>query len=533
EVFFGGAAGGGKSDALLMAALQYVHVPNYSAILFRRTYANLSKPGALMDRSLTWFSGTDAKWNEQKKTWTFPNKARITFGHLEHENDKYDHNSAEYQFVGFDELTEFTRTQYLYLHSRIRRTNDIPVPLRMRAGSNPPQEPEGEWVQEMFVPDDFFIGETQDPVIYKEGVDEDGKHRRRVFVPSKLEDNPSLNRDEYDESLSHLDAVTQARLRHGDWRLKKRGEILWMYSDEHVCISWSQFAAVFGEKRIPEHWKKRIYMDAGTTQGHPNVTSFLTTAGANAPSVNGVSLAGIAFLYRGQMTYKATTDEIAAAIQESIDGNNEFDQIESWQMSHEASSERMAYEKKNLPFRNWETGRTRGIAQLQNAFALRNMKLPHPFKPGVSGHPMLMFIVEDGELEYSKTDAGLARWRAEAPSYKYQKPASGAEPANLLPHPLFNDAMDTLRSAAVDYFPNLKPLTDEELVEARMSATLKQEEVAQHYGQAGFAELMMARLQEQRQIKIAMEEEKKEEQKTVGKMFGSGKKLRLLGRRRR
>ena len=71
EAFYGGAAGGGKSIALLMAALQYVDVPGYAAIIFRRSYADLSLPGALMDRAHEWLGSTDAVWHEQIKTWVF------------------------------------------------------------------------------------------------------------------------------------------------------------------------------------------------------------------------------------------------------------------------------------------------------------------------------------------------------------------------------------------------------------------------------------------------------------------------------
>src|SRR5688572_25485242 len=72
EALYGGAAGGGKSSALLMAALQHVHVPGYAALLLRRTYADLSLPGALMDRAREWLMNTDARWNAQTKTWHFP-----------------------------------------------------------------------------------------------------------------------------------------------------------------------------------------------------------------------------------------------------------------------------------------------------------------------------------------------------------------------------------------------------------------------------------------------------------------------------
>src|SRR5262245_57491100 len=82
EAFYGGSAGGGKSDALLMGAAQFVDVPGYSALLLRRTYADLSLPGAIMDRSQSWWQETDAHWSRADKVWTFPSGARITFGFL-------------------------------------------------------------------------------------------------------------------------------------------------------------------------------------------------------------------------------------------------------------------------------------------------------------------------------------------------------------------------------------------------------------------------------------------------------------------
>ncbi|GAF75153.1 unnamed protein product, partial [marine sediment metagenome] len=93
EAFYGGAAGGGKSDALLMAALQYVDVPDYAAILFRRTYADLALPGALMDRAGEWLGGTEAHWSGQDKRWTFPSGATLTFGYLDTDADRYRYQS--------------------------------------------------------------------------------------------------------------------------------------------------------------------------------------------------------------------------------------------------------------------------------------------------------------------------------------------------------------------------------------------------------------------------------------------------------
>lgn len=163
EAFYGGAAGPGKSSALLMAALKYVDVPGYAALLLRRTYADLSKPGALMDRAHQWLHGSGAHWNEQKKIWTFPKSgATLSFGYLETENDKYRYQGAEYQFIGFDELTQFTDSQFTYLFSRLRRLKGSTIPIRMRAASNPGGEG-AQWVQERFVPEDFTPDQAVDP----------------------------------------------------------------------------------------------------------------------------------------------------------------------------------------------------------------------------------------------------------------------------------------------------------------------------------------------------------------------------------
>src|SRR5580765_4423655 len=84
EVFYGGAAAGGKSSSLLMAALQYVDVPEYSAIIFRRTYADLSLPGAIMDRALSWLKGKPGiHWSPTDKKFTFPSGATLAFGYLD------------------------------------------------------------------------------------------------------------------------------------------------------------------------------------------------------------------------------------------------------------------------------------------------------------------------------------------------------------------------------------------------------------------------------------------------------------------
>ncbi|AKU93381.1 Phage terminase, large subunit [Labilithrix luteola] len=195
EVLFGGAAGGGKSDALLMAALQYVDQPGYAALILRRTYADLALPGAIMARSHEWLQGTRAKWSEKEKTWTFPSGATLTFGFLDNAQDRFRYQGSELQFVGFDETTQFPEAWYRYLLSRLRRPRGSKIPLRARGATNPGGLGHA-WVFNRFVK---------------------SKNPQCRFIPSKLADNPHLDVEEYRRSLSLLDEATRRQLEEGIW----------------------------------------------------------------------------------------------------------------------------------------------------------------------------------------------------------------------------------------------------------------------------------------------------------------------------
>lgn len=196
EAMYGGAAGGGKSFSLLMAALQYVDESGYHAIILRRTFAMLNKPDSIMATSLEWLANTGAAWNEQKHRWRFPSGSTLTFGHMEHARSVYDYQGAAAQFVGYDELTQFEEGMYTYLFSRQRRPAGSQIPIRMRSGSNPGGLGH-EWVKRRFISGDMRKG--------------------RAFIPAKLDDNPNLDRDAYLESLGELDPVTRRQLEDGDW----------------------------------------------------------------------------------------------------------------------------------------------------------------------------------------------------------------------------------------------------------------------------------------------------------------------------
>lgn len=252
EGLYGGAAGGGKSDALLMAALMYVHVPRYAAVIFRKSFQDLAKPDAIMTRAKEWLFGREGvSWNENDHQFTFScpggGRSTLTFSYMQHEDQKFNHQGAAYQFVGWDELTQFTETMYAYLISRCRRPKDIGggeplsrVPLRIRGASNPGGKGHA-WVLARFIEEAleettgqvWKTGEEVDLMLGRKWlrnrpvVDDNGQtvHENRAFVPAKLEDNPFLDVEEYSKGLRELDPVTRAQLRRGDWSVRPKGPL--------------------------------------------------------------------------------------------------------------------------------------------------------------------------------------------------------------------------------------------------------------------------------------------------------------------
>src|SRR3954462_90863 len=120
EVFFGGAAGGGKSLALLMAALQYSDVPGYAALLLRPTLSELQLAGGLIELSHDWLSRTSASWSAETRSWPFPAPGRragaggasLSFGYLAGSEDLGRYAGTSYSYLGFDELTRFEEAHY-------------------------------------------------------------------------------------------------------------------------------------------------------------------------------------------------------------------------------------------------------------------------------------------------------------------------------------------------------------------------------------------------------------------------------------
>jgi len=195
---YGGACGGGKSDWLLMAGLQYVEEQNYAAIIFRQTFADLSLDGALIERSHDWLDETDAHWDGTQHCWTFPSGSTLAFGYLQNDGDEKRYKSAEFQFIGFDQVEEILEHQYRFMFSRARRLASSHIPVRVWSTANPDGLP---WVKQRFIVE--------------------GAENGRFFIPAFLDDNPALDREDYIKSLDNLDPVHREQLLHGNWDIKR------------------------------------------------------------------------------------------------------------------------------------------------------------------------------------------------------------------------------------------------------------------------------------------------------------------------
>jgi hypothetical protein len=222
ETLFGGAAGGGKSSFLVALARLY----HQKSLLLRRTFPDLER--SLIVRSLDMY-GDPNRYNAGKHVWRWDGEGqRIEFGHIETEKDVYAYQSAEYDLIGFDELTQFERPQYEYMISRAR-TTVAGQRVRIVACTNPGGSG-NDWVMERWAawldegyPKPAKAGEIRWFKRDSENRDvettaDDPQALSRTFIPARLDDNPFLD-DNYRRSLSALPEPWRSQLLHGDWKI--------------------------------------------------------------------------------------------------------------------------------------------------------------------------------------------------------------------------------------------------------------------------------------------------------------------------
>ena len=255
ELLYGGAAGGGKSVWLLMSALQYVDMPNYAAILFRKTFSDLMLPGALIPMSQEWLmpflSSGEVRWQDKEKRYTFQNSgATLSFGYLDAKGDEFRYQGAEFQFVGMDEVTHIAPAAYRYLFSRLRRLKGSSIPIRMRSSANPGGQ-YGDYYYER-----FFV----------DNIDQDTGKRKRYFIQAGLKDNPHIDAETYHEMLAELDPITRAQLEDGNWEIRPAGDLFdtnWLISIDYKELPYNtkyvrywDLAAIDPKKRVNKNNKQ-------------------------------------------------------------------------------------------------------------------------------------------------------------------------------------------------------------------------------------------------------------------------------------
>ena len=260
EVLYGGAAGGGKSYAMLADPLRYMQHPQFSGLLLRHTTEEL--------RELIWKSQEmypkiypGIKWSERKMQWIAPSGARLWFSYLDRDEDVLRYQGLAFSWVGFDELTQWsTPFAWNYMRSRLRSTaSDLPV--YMRATTNP-GGPGHAWVKKMFIdpsaPNKAFWAtdiDTAQTLTYPAGHSKAGQPLfRRRFIPAMLVDNPYLaEQGDYETMLLSLPEHQRKQLLEGNWDV----------SEGAAFAEFNRSIHVIEPTDIPRNWVKFRACDYG------------------------------------------------------------------------------------------------------------------------------------------------------------------------------------------------------------------------------------------------------------------------------
>ena len=262
EALYGGAAGGGKSDALVIEALRQVHIPHYKALILRKTFPQLAE---LIDKSLNYYpmAFPGARYNSSSHTWTFPSGAKIIFGSMQYTKDRLKYQGQAYDFVAFDELTHFSWEEYSYLFSRCR-PNGPGTRCYIRSTANPGGVGHG-WVKERFITAGKPMVPVWEDIRWRDPTGKEYCEKRsRIFVPSSVFDNPALLRNDpdYITRLASMPEAERKALLYGDWDTFS-GQVFteWRNDPEHYMDRVGTH--VISPFKVPDAWSIWCALDWG------------------------------------------------------------------------------------------------------------------------------------------------------------------------------------------------------------------------------------------------------------------------------
>lgn len=256
QVLYGGAAGGGKSYALLADPMRYFDNPAFSGLLVRKTNDELRE--LKMKSQLLYkkaFPG--AVWREKDSTWKFPSGAQLWMSYLDRDEDVSRYQGLAFTWIGFDELTHWASSYvWDYLFSRLRSEDpELRKHLSMRATTNPGGVGHS-WVKKMFVdpatPTEAFalLDSSGNPVVNKKT----NLSLTRRFIPARLADNPYLAEGgEYEAGLSALPEAQRKKLLEGSWDVVEGAAFPEFNRDIHVVEPFE----------IPHNWRRFRSCDYG------------------------------------------------------------------------------------------------------------------------------------------------------------------------------------------------------------------------------------------------------------------------------
>lgn len=251
ERFYGGAAAGGKSDCLVMFPIckGWHENPYFKGIIFRRKFPQLD--ASLIPKSKEWYPHFGGKYNETKHMWHFPSGAWIKFDFMEKDDDARSHDTNEYSYIGFEELTEFSEWQYTYVTmSRGRVPKYANLPVVFVSASNPGNVGH-EWVKKRFI----------DAAHWGEIIEDEKTHLRRMWIKATAYDNPHIS-EEYLLQLQNLPEAERRAKLEGDWNAYY-GSVFTEFRPTKLDFEPPEALHVIPYFAIPDWWPKVLAVDWG------------------------------------------------------------------------------------------------------------------------------------------------------------------------------------------------------------------------------------------------------------------------------